>query len=237
MFKQLLSVFLESDCAFCDRTTNNTLCEYCFQKLASHQLSQSDRQKFNSRGDRNFSARSNQDINPTKFVFAWGKYDGQLKRAIAQMKYKRQPEIGTLLGKLLGEVWLKSNLSKKLPQLTVIAIPLHSKRLKERGFNQAEVIAKSFCQVTGYKLNTQALIRVKETKAMFDLNSMQARADNIQGAFHIGNKLPKNPVLLIDDIYTTGTTIQESAKVLQQNQVKVVGVAVAAQAGKGKRTV
>ena len=215
MLKQLLSVFLESPCAFCDRTTGSTLCEYCYQRLSSDQLSKCDRLK----------------LEREKSLLAWGKYDGQLKRAIANMKYTNQPEIGDLLGKLLGEVWLESSLSKFQPTLTVIPIPLHSNRMKDRGFNQAELIAKSFCQITGYKLNTQALIRVKETQAMFDLKSLDARAKNLQGAFRLGHKLPKNPVLLVDDIYTTGTTIKESIKILQQQKIKVRGVAVVAKAG------
>ncbi len=216
MLKQLLSVFLESNCAFCDRTTAQTLCEYCYQRLSSHQLSKCDRLK----------------LEQSQSVFAWGKYDGQLKIAIANMKYANQPEIADLLGKLLGEVWIENSFSKFQSALTVIPIPLHSNKMKERGFNQAELIAKSFCRVTGYELNTQALIRVKETKVMFDLKSLEARAKNLQGAFRLGHKLPQHPVLLVDDIYTTGTTIKESVKILQQQKIKVKGVAVVAKAGK-----
>ncbi|MGB5632074.1 MAG: ComF family protein [Waterburya sp.] len=215
MLKQLLSVFLESHCAFCDRTTFDTLCEYCFSKLSSHQLSQSDRLKLH------------QDL----AVFAWGKYDGQLKRAIALMKYNNKPEIADLLGNLLGQAWLDKDSVRSKLKVTVIPIPLHSRKRKERGFNQAAIIAQSFCQVTGYRLNSKALIRVKETKAMFDLRSLEERAKNIQGAFGISDKLPQNPVLLMDDIYTTGSTIKESITVLQENKIKVIGVAVAAKAG------
>ena len=215
MLKQLLSVFLESRCAFCDRTTSNTLCEYCFQKLSSHQLSRRDRHL------------RDQDL----AIFAWGKYDGQLKRAIATMKYNHQPEIGDLLGQLLGKLWLDSPWSKVQHPVSVMPIPLHRSRLKERGFNQAEVIAKSFCQLTGYGLNTQGLIRVKQTKAMFDLKNLDDRAKNLRGAFGIGHNLPKHPVLLVDDIYTTGTTIKESIRILQQKKIKVIGVAVVAKAG------
>ncbi len=218
MLKQLLSVFLESNCAFCDRTTAQTLCEYCYQRLSSHQLSKCDRLK----------------LEQSQSVFAWGKYDGQLKIAIANMKYANQPEIADLLGKLLGEVWIENSFSKFQSALTVIPIPLHSNKMKERGFNQAELIAKSFCRVTGYELNTQALIRVKETKVMFDLKSLEARAKNLQGAFRLGHKLPQHPVLLVDDIYTTGTTIKESVKILQQQKIKVKGVAVVAKAGSNK---
>lgn len=211
MLKQLLSVFLQSRCEFCQRTTPVTLCEYCQQKLLSHQLLKSNRLQ----------------LNGNLPVFAWGKYDGQLKRAIALMKYNNKPELGRLLGELLGQAWLDNNLTKPR-KITVVPIPLHQQKLKTRGFNQARIIAQSFCQITGYSLNTQALIRVRETKAMFALNP-EERVKNLQGAFKVGNKLPKHPVLLIDDIYTTGTTIKESVKVL--SNVEIIGVAVVAKAG------
>ncbi len=216
MFKQLLSVFLESRCEFCQRTTSHILCEYCWQKLSSHQLSKSDRLK----------------LDQTQNIFAWGRYDGQLKRAIALMKYQRKPEIADVLGTLLGKAWLESKSIKLPPKITVVPIPLHVKKQQKRGFNQAEVMAKSFCQITTkYQLNTQALIRVKETEAMFNLKTLAARDNNIQGALQIGAKLPKYPVLLLDDIHTTGTTVKEAIKVLQHKQIEVIGVAVAAKAG------
>ncbi len=215
MFKPLLSVFLKSHCAFCQRSTADILCEYCWQKLSSHQFSQSDRLK----------------IYQAQATFAWGRYDGQLKRAIALMKYENKPEIGGLLGKSFGTGWLECKLTKLQTKVTVVPIPLHRKKQKERGFNQAEIIAKSFCQITGYKLNTQALIRIRETESMFNLVSSIERASNLQDALRIGTKLPKYPVLLIDDIHTTGTTVKEAIKVLQQKKIAVVGVAVAAKAG------
>ena len=214
MLKQLLSVFLESHCEFCRRTTANTLCEYCSARLASHQLSKSDRL----------------NLYQSQSVFAWGRYDGQLKRAIAQMKYQHQPEIGNLLGTQLGKAWKGSELAELRHKITVVPIPMHLKKQKERGFNQAEIIARSFCQITGYTLSTQALMRIRETEAMFNLGSKAERAKNLQGALQVG-KLPKHPVLLIDDIHTTGTTVNEAIKVLQRKKIKVIGVAVAAKAG------
>ena len=209
MLKQLLSVFLQSRCAFCQRTTPATLCKYCQQKLLSHRLPKSDRLKL----DNNLP------------IFAWGRYE-ELKRAIALMKYNNKPELGTVLGELLGQAWLDNDLTKPR-KITVVPIPLHHKKLKSRGFNQAQIIAQSFCQITGYSLNSQALIRVRETKAMFDLDR-EERVKNLQGAFKVG-KPPKHPVLLIDDIYTMGTTVRELVKVL--SEVEVIGVAVVAKAG------
>ena len=214
MLKQLLSVFLESHCEFCQRTTVDTLCEYCFLRLASHQLSKCDRLK----------------LYKLKSVFAWGRYDGQLKRAIALMKYQNQPEIGNLLGTQLGLAWIDSKLAKLPHQITVVPIPMHPKKQKERGFNQAEIIAKSFCRITGYQKSGRVLVRTRETEAMFNLNSRTERAKNLQGALQV-DRIPKYPVLLIDDIYTTGTTVNEAVKILQQKKIKVIGVAVAAKAG------
>ena len=210
MLKQLLSVFLESRCPFCQRTTPKTICEYCFNKLFSHQLRKRDRR--NWWGDLP--------------VFAWGRYDGQLKQAIALMKYNNHPEIGIILGQLLGQAWLESNLVS-IKKVSVIPIPLHRHKIKDRGFNQAEKIALGFCQLTGYGLDSQALIRVKETQAMFGLNP-QERTKNLRGAFGLGKKLPKYPVLLVDDIYTRGTTVKESAIVLRRKDIKVIGSVVVA---------
>ena len=218
MFKQLLSVFLESRCAFCDRVaypqgnraTSQTICEYCFNKLSSHRLKKVDRRSW--WGDMP--------------VFAWGRYDGQLKRAIALMKYNNHPEIGIILGRLLAQAWLEDNLIK-LSKVSVIPIPLHRSKMKERGFNQTEKIARGFCQLTKYSLDTQTLIRVKKTQAMFGL-SPQERIDNLQSAFKLNKKLPKDPVLLLDDIYTMGTTVKECAEILRRNKVEVIGSIVVA---------
>ncbi|MEL6930173.1 MAG: ComF family protein [Cyanobacteria bacterium J06600_6] len=215
MLNQLLSVFLESPCAFCDRSTANYLCEYCQPSLSSHQLMRENRLEL-------YQAQS---------TFAWGKYDGQLKRAIARMKYEQKPQIAEMLGTLLGKAWSDADLTKPDFKITVVPIPMHPQKQRLRGFNQAEIIARSFCQVTGYQLQTQTLIRIRATAAMFELKNTQERAKNLDGALRVGAKLPKHPVLLIDDIHTTGTTVKEATKMLRQKKIRVIGVAVAAKAG------
>lgn len=215
MLNQLLEVFLESRCTFCNRPTADNLCEYCHLRLFSHQLTPNDRLKRYQ----------------TESIFAWGRYDGQLKRAIALMKYEQKPQIAEFLGTLLGKAWLDSELIKQYAKIAVVPIPMHHQKQRLRGFNQAEIIARRFCRATGYRLQTKVLIRTKATAAMFDLKSIQERARNLDGAIKVSSQLPKHPVLLIDDIHTTGTTIREASKVLQQNQIRVIGVAVAAKAG------
>ena len=212
MLKELVSIFLNFPCALCQRPASKIVCHYCEQQLKSYQL------------------ENHQQLWQGNLpVFVWGKYDGTLKRAIAFMKYDRLPDLGLIFGEWLGQSWLDSNFN--LAQIVVVPIPIHVKKLRQRGFNQAEKIAEAFCQVTGYNLQPKILTRVKPSQAMFGLNPNQRKV-NINSAFAVGKipklKMAKKSVLLIDDIYTTGATVQEAAKVLQQKGIKVIGVAVVA---------
>jgi predicted amidophosphoribosyltransferase len=109
----------------------------------------------------------------------------------------------------------------------VIPVPLHAEKQKQRGFNQAELIAKAFCQITRYPLQSQGLIRVRNTEALFSLNPEERQA-KVKQAFRLGQGLAqqpqKQPILLVDDIYTTGTTARECVKVLISHQFPVLGM-------------
>ena len=137
----------------------------------------------------------------------------------------------------MGKSWLE-NCPITPPQKPIILpIPLSKEKLKTRGFNQAEAMARGFCQVTQYRLETKGLIRIKDTKAMFGLNSIQ-RQKNIKGAFQVSHTWQQNPpqssILLLDDIYTRGTTVTEAATVLQQHNIKVLGAIAVAKAIRNK---
>jgi ComF family protein len=216
MLKGFASLLFEQNCSLCQRSTRNSLCQYCEKQLKSCQLKD--------------SCQFWQGDLP---LFAWGNYQGKLKQAIATLKYDKHVEIGELMGYWLAEAWLNSSLSDRGKQLTVIPIPLHEKRRQERGFNQAELIAKGFCRLTKYRLQTSILKRVRETQAMFNLSSLE-RKNNISNAFILSSDLQhkhlKSQILLIDDIYTTGTTAKEAAKVLRQENIFVVGVSAIAMA-------
>ena len=216
MFKGLLSLFLKSNCPLCQRPAESTICHDCERKLQASQL-------------RNPLQFWRQDLP----LFVWGHYEGQLKRAIAVFKYENHPELGEFFGYNLGENWLKCNLLKKNPQLTVIPVPLHVEKQKERGFNQAEVIAKAFCHITRYPLHNEGLVRIRNTDALFNLNP-QERQSEIKQAFRLGQGFPqpprKQPILLVDDIYTTGTTVRECVNVLNAHQFPVLGIVAIASA-------
>lgn len=114
----------------------------------------------------------------------------------------------------------------------VVPIPLHRDRQAQRGYNQAELIARSFCQVTGLRLRPQGLSRVRNTTAQFGLSIAQ-RQQNLDGAFRLGPDLRSQrsqvPILLLDDIYTTGATVRSAAKTLEASGFPVASLVAVAQ--------
>jgi ComF family protein len=166
-------------------------------------------------------------------VFAWGSYGGAVKRSLAMLKYDRQPQIAQPLGQWLGKAWLNSHLAGDT-KLTVVPIPLHANKQRQRGYNQAELLAESFCQVTRLPLQRKGLERVRETEAQFTLGAAQ-REQNLKSAFAVGKQLQKSrsglAVLLLDDIYTTGATARAAAEVLRQQGIRVYGLVAIAAAG------
>lgn len=210
----LLALFLKPNCPLCDRPADAEFCTSCQRQLQRCQLTA-----------------------PGDFwkgelpVLAWGNYGGVLKRAIAALKYDNQPQLARPLGHWLAQAWLQSPVATPAKKLTVVPIPLHPLKLKKRGYNQAELITQNFCDFTGYKHQPLGLERIRETEAQFGL-SAQAREQNLANAFRMGNSLYKHPsnspVLLIDDIYTTGATVRAAAQILQRQGIKVYGVAAIA---------
>lgn len=233
MLKGLVSIFLDLPCSLCKRPASKIVCHYCEEQLKAYQL-KNYQQLMRSRHPSSSGCLSQDSPSGRSHmpIFVWGKYDGNLKQAIALMKYNRLPDLGLMLGKWLGEAWQDSRLNIDRSEIMVVPIPLHPEKIKQRGFNQAQKIAEGFCSITGYSLQPRVLKRIKQGKAMFDLNPTQ-RKINITNAFAVGKitqskRNQTQSVLLIDDIYTTGATVKEVAKILNHRGIKVMGAAVIA---------
>lgn len=209
ILQPFLSLFLKSKCPICDRPAKSELCLYCERQLFRCQF---------PGGGYQFPAEVP--------VFVWGEYKGSLKRAIAALKYNDNPELAKPLGYWLAEAWLNSPQSV-VDRAIVVPIPMHQKKLKERGFNQAELLAKSFCQLTGLPLQRKGLERIKETEALYGL-SKEKRQETVKDAFLLGKafrrRRVKRSVLLVDDIYTTGSTVNVAIATLKKAGIKVAGV-------------
>lgn len=205
--KDLLNLFLESNCPLCQRPTSQEFCQDCTKQMQSCQLHHSPWREGRLP------------------VFAWGMYSGTLKQAIAALKYQNQPQLARPLGDWLAQSWLNSQLASQ--SLIVVPIPLHSNRQKQRGYNQAALLAQSFCDSTGLPLQPSGLERIRETEAQFGLSVLE-RERNLATAFRLGSGFrrhhPDKPVLLLDDIFTTGATAYSAAQTLQKLSIPVYGL-------------
>ena len=112
--------------------------------------------------------------------------------------------------------------------MLVVPIPLHAERRQERGFNQAEILARAFCEVTGDRLRQRLLRRLKATAPQFGLSARE-RASNVKRAFTAPPcDLQRWPILLVDDIYTTGATIAAARRILERQGWQVEAAIAAA---------
>jgi ComF family protein len=104
----------------------------------------------------------------------------------------------------------------------IIPVPLHKKRYKKRGYNQAELIARELSKQLSIPLDTKTVFRVKHTRPQKELNDVQ-RNQNLEDAFFVSPSAPKRKcVLIVDDIYTTGSTIHHIAQGLKKAGVDKV---------------
>jgi len=121
----------------------------------------------------------------------------------------------------------------------LVPIPLSKKKLKWRGFNQAEEIAKELANYLKIPLISDCLVKIKETKDQVELSEKERR-ENVRGAFFVKDKtkIEKRNILLVDDVFTTGATMEEAARVLKEaGAKKIVGIVVAkASPGQDKLT-
>jgi ComF family protein len=131
------------------------------------------------------------------------------------MKYEKKEVISKHLIQLL-QAHLPEDLGSTDYDF-LLPIPLHTNRLRQRGFNQAEQIAQGVAQVWDVPVRTDVLFRIRDTIPLSSLESHEERMKNIAGAFEVRSQdsIQSRKILLIDDIFTTGTTTNEALKALQ----------------------
>lgn len=142
-------------------------------------------------------------------------YEPVLREAIHLLKYDRKQILAKHLMRLI-QAHLPADLSAADYDF-LCPIPLHTNRYRGRGFNQAERIAQGITAVWNVPIRSNILIRVKDTVPQSSLSSHEERLENIAGAFEVRNPdlVRDRGILLIDDIFTTGTTVNEALQVLQ----------------------
>jgi ComF family protein len=153
-----------------------------------------------------------------------------LKDLILLFKYRHFGILGKNLARFAYEV-LAEEEDLWWDVDAIIPVPLHPKRKKERGFNQARVIAKELARIKGVELVERCLVKIKNIVPQTSLEAEQ-RKKNVRGAFRVKGeeRLKGKIVLLVDDVYTTGSTLKECSRVLRKAGVKEVRALTVAQA-------
>lgn len=178
----------------------------------------------------------NEDILPesTLFRFSMWQFDkmGFLQNLLHKLKYDHCIGIGVQLGREAGRLLKEQTSIHEKDSWVIIPVPLHKKRFRKRGYNQAREIARGLGESINLKLvDENKVLRVKNTQTQTGLNSDE-RVANLAGAFRIKDQLAFKGVhaLLVDDVYTTGATTFELAQSLHTISGKPCGIVTLARA-------
>lgn len=154
-------------------------------------------------------------------VYAVTEFSGVAREAVHAFKYHRRFAIASLMGMLMADMVVERDID------LVISVPLHRKRRRRRGYDQAAMLAKHVARSLNVKHEANLIRRVKQTKEQNTL-SREERHANVSGAFKVRRSFSGERVLLIDDVYTTGATMHELARVLRNAGAgQVIGVVFA----------
>jgi len=158
-----------------------------------------------------------------------GRYETVLLEAIHDLKYRGVMAAGAVLGEMLVAFGRTALPPEEFDR--VVPVPLHKKRLRERGFNQSLILARSLARAYSLTLDFSSLRRRLHTTPQITLGK-EERGANVRNAFEVVRKeaIVDARILLVDDVYTTGSTVRECARVLLAGGARSVSVATLARA-------
>lgn len=223
--KKLLDALFSQKCAGCGKeVADEIVCNDCFSGIPVHSA------LFCGK----CSARlpSGKRVCHKDFPYLLGaatSYDNNtVKNLIHLLKFKYVRSAAEPLGKLLAKY--VASLPITLKNFTLVPVPLSARRLRERGFNQAELIAKVLAERLELKLEVDALLRSIYSKPQSEARGIVERKENVRGCFAVPRKelVQGKDIVLVDDVTTSGATFSEAASALKEAGArKIIALAVA----------
>jgi ComF family protein len=222
MLHHLIDLLFPKTCVCCDEVLNDQephICDSCLLELPIIELS--DKMPFSKLAGR---------IKPAN-THAYLKFNkrGKAQKILHEIKYKGNQELGIFIGNQFFSYLSENAIPLEVDFL--VPVPLHTNRLKSRGYNQAEVIANGISQKSGIELKTNILLKAKEASSQTN-KGRAARLENMQDCFTIAPSIDlkgKN-VGIVDDVMTTGATIEACCLCLESagvNKITILSLAVA----------
>ena len=155
-------------------------------------------------------------------------HGGIAQKLLHQIKYKGEQDLGKYLGKVFMEHLKREPSYKNVDVL--VPVPLHKSKLRVRGYNQSEVLAKGMAEVLGATVDTTSVVRIKKSETQ-TRKDRAARWQNVSGIFEVANeKIKGKHVLLVDDVITTGATLEACGEVILAAGASSLSVAALAAA-------
>ncbi|MCK6649934.1 MAG: ComF family protein [Bacteroidia bacterium] len=209
MLNDFISLIYPKNCASCGNSLFKheeclcTFCRYHLPKTNFHLQTGNPVEKL-------FWGRA--DLVSAAAYYAFGK-GGKVQHLIHQLKYNGKKEIGLTIGKLYGHELKQSRKYETVD--TIIPVPLHDKKKKKRGYNQSEYFAEGLSKSLNISTDTTTLIRGNESETQTK-KSKYSRWQNVESIFHVvePGKLENKHILLVDDVVTTGSTLEACALTL-----------------------
>ena len=196
LLNSLLDLIYKKKCYVCKSSKYSLkICPDCYEKLEFYPLG---------------ANRIIEGVN----IYVAGYYSKELQKIIRGLKYHKQRELAYYLAKFMYEYFLEVNNSNNT-EFCLVPVPLHKNRIKKRKYNHMELVCEEFSKLSGFETNFGLIKRIKDTKPQYKL-SRKERLINLDGAFEIdSSQIPDKPVLILDDICTTGSTFEEMIKALR----------------------
>lgn len=223
LIRRAADTLLAQDCLLCGASSGNSiLCPACAGDLPRLPASRCPQCALPSpQGERcGRCLRKSPYYDATIAAF---RYDFPVDRLIQSFKYAHRLALGAYFGRQLAE-----SLGECAVDL-LVPLPLHSHRLRERGFNQALEIARPVSKIKGWPIAAELCSRMRDTTAQAGL-PWKKREKNVRGAFHCNADLSGKRIALVDDVMTTGASLGECARTLKLHGAVQVVVLVAARA-------
>lgn len=218
--KNMLFFIFSRKCEMCETISESYICDKCKRKIENSKL------YLNKVDD--CSKDDTKYFDEHAYIFD---YTSLIRKKIIEYKFKNKP----YLGKMFSEFFVKNEkmcgFLKKYD--IIIPVPMTNKKIKERGYNQTEIIARIISQnIPNITMQKNVLTKYKDNKVQSQLNKKQ-RQQNVQNVYKLNNEeiIKEKNILIFDDIYTTGATCNECAKTLKKAQPSKIGIITIAKDG------
>ena len=196
-------------CGICGKLDPKSLCNKCKIKLQKNAICKIEDYK-------NTSSYFDEHI----YLF---QYNGEIRDAILKYKFDEKSYIYRTFLEFIKN---NENICAQIKKYDIIIpVPISKKRLNTRGYNQSSLIAKNLAKTLNIEYSEKVLIKIKDNKPQSEMKQ-DSRKSNVSGVYKVVNeqRINNKKVLIVDDIFTTGSTVDECAKVLKDNNAESIGV-------------